>query len=62
MTTSRQLYSSPMSSNARRNPYEKIPVLIEGDFVLWESNAINQHLHAHVARIRETPAWRTTEG
>lgn len=77
MTTTRQLYSSPMSSNARRtrlcaahlgveldivtvgladpagraklaaiNPNGKIPVLVEGDFVLWESNAINEYLCA----------------
>ncbi len=74
MTTGRQLYSSPLSSNARRtvvvaahlgidvelvpvrlgdpaarsrlaaiNPNHKIPVLVEGDFVLWESNAINAY-------------------
>lgn len=75
MTTTRQLYSSPLSSNARRtllcathlgveleiitvslgdpvsrakvaavNPNGKIPVLVEGDFVLWESNAIDEYL------------------
>jgi glutathione S-transferase len=26
------------------NPNGKIPVLVEGDFVLWESNAINEYL------------------
>ena len=77
MTTTRQLFSSPLSSNARRtllcaahlgveleivsvslgdpaarakvaaiNPNGKIPVLVEGDFVLWESNAINAYLCA----------------
>lgn len=75
MTTTRQLFGSPLSSNSRRtqlcaahlgvdlelvivnlasnddrarvakiNPNSKIPVLVEGDFVLWESNAINEYL------------------
>jgi len=29
---------------AALNPNSKIPVFVEGDFVLWESNAINQYL------------------
>src|SRR5678815_5249851 len=28
----------------RKNPNSKIPVLEDGDFVLWESNAIMQYL------------------
>ena len=75
MTTTRQLFASPLSSNSRRtqlcaahlgidlelvivnltdtghraevaklNPNGKIPVLVEGDLILWESNAINQYL------------------
>src|SRR4051812_26593136 len=75
MTTTRQLFASPVSSNSRRtqlcaahlgielelvmvnltdathradvaklNPNGKIPVFVEGDLILWESNAINQYL------------------
>ncbi|MEO6777741.1 MAG: hypothetical protein ABI467_32775 [Kofleriaceae bacterium] len=114
MTTTRQLFTSQMPSNARRTrlcgarlelelvecaradpavrariaaitPNAKIPVRVEGDFVrglaadalsladdglgatpLHAERALYpmqpyEHLHAHVARIRETPAWRSTE-
>jgi glutathione S-transferase len=30
------------------NPNNKVPVLVDGDFVLWESNAINAYLCAKV--------------
>ncbi|HEY1550684.1 MAG TPA: glutathione S-transferase family protein [Kofleriaceae bacterium] len=31
------------------NPNNKVPVLVDGDFVLWESNAINSYLCSKVA-------------
>ncbi|MEO1180824.1 MAG: glutathione S-transferase family protein, partial [Cyanobacteria bacterium J06636_28] len=35
------------------NPTGRIPVLQDGDFVLWESNAIMQYLASQVS----TPLW-----
>jgi glutathione S-transferase len=42
------------SSYAALNPNEKMPVLEDGDFVLWESNAIMQYL---AAQVPESGLW-----
>ncbi len=37
------------------NPNRNIPTLVEGDFVLWESNAILRYLAA--ANVQDSPLW-----
>ena len=39
------------------NPNAKVPVLVSGDFVMWESLAINHYL----ARKYGSPLWPTSE-
>lgn len=37
------------------NPNRNVPTLVEGDFVLWESNAILRYLAA--ANVQDSPMW-----
>lgn len=40
---------------AAMNPNRSIPTLVEGDFVLWESNAILRYLAS--AHVEDAPIW-----
>jgi glutathione S-transferase len=58
-------------SHAALNPNAMVPVLVDGDFVLWESNAICRYLSAgsallgsdarERARIEQWMDWQATE-